>query len=152
MTEWFTQYLAETIVALGLILLTIEVIILGFSTFIFFFMGLALILTGSALWLNILPHTYTSILVSTAILTGILALTLWKPLKRMQGQTDSKEVDSDFVGTCFIAEEAINPQSNTEYKFSGIMWKLKSTQEIDVGTEVKVTKAEVGILWVSPVK
>jgi len=151
MTEWLTQYLAESIITLGLILLTIEVIILGFSTFILFFTGIALILTGAMLWGDILPHTYTSVLVSTALLTGILAVTLWQPLKKMQHQTDDKNIESDFVGKCFITSEAITPLLVPQYKFSGIMWNLKSEQEIARGTEVKIIKAEVGTLWVTPV-
>jgi membrane protein implicated in regulation of membrane protease activity len=151
MNEWLTQYLAETIVAIGLLLLTVEVVILGFATFILFFMGLAMVLTGTALWLEVLPHSYNSVLMSTALLTAILAFSLWKPLKRMQGDTESKVVDSDFVGVCFIAEQAISLRENPDYKFSGIMWKLKSEQEIEANTEVKIIKAEVGTLWVKPV-
>ena len=151
MNEWFSQYLAESIIAFGLILLTIEVVILGFTTFVLFFLGLALVITGSAVWLNILPQSYTSILVATALISGILAVTLWKPLKRMQGHTESKEVKSEFAGERFFIDADITPRSTTEYKFSGIMWKLKSEQSIDAGTEVEIVKLEVGTMWVKPV-
>lgn len=151
MDNLFAQYLPETIVALGLLLLAFEIAILGLSTFILFFMGLALVLTGSALWLNILPHSYASVLISTAILTLILAVTLWQPFKKMQSKTETKSVDSDFTGERFFSEFAIAQNQSPEYKFSGIMWKLRSNDPIPANTEVEIVKAEVGILWVKAV-
>lgn len=151
MQELLTQHLAESIIALGLILLTIEVVILGFSTFILFFVGLALVITGTLIWLTILPESYSAIMVATALISGVLAVTLWQPLKRMQGQTESKDVVSEFAGERFFIEQEVTPQATTEYKFSGIMWKLKSEQIIAAGTEVEIVKVEVGILWVKPV-
>ena len=150
MTDFFANYLAESLIVVGLILLTIEVIILGFSTFILFFVGISLILTGTAVWLTILPPTWTSIFVANAIITTVLAVGLWQPLKRIQNKTETKTVKNDFVGVTFFVEQEINRQGLYQHKYSGIDWQVKSEELIVANTEVQVVKADVGVLWVKP--
>lgn len=152
MNEFFTQYLAESLIVLGLILLTVEILVLGFSTFILFFLGISLIITGVAAWLSILPATFTSIFIANAILTSILAVSLWQPLKRIQNKTETKVVHNDFVGITFFAEDNIDKKGEYKYKYSGISWKVKSHEPISAGTEVEVTRADVGTFWVKPIR
>lgn len=148
MNEFFSQYLAQSLIVIGLILLIVEIIVLGFSTFILFFLGISLIITGAATWLSILPATFTAIFVANAVITSILAFSLWQPLKRMQNKTETQAVQNDFVGVTFYLEENIDQQGAYQYKYSGIYWKVKSHEPIEAGTEVKVIKADVGTFWV----
>lgn len=146
--EYFNTHIPQVLIALGIIALTIEVAILGFSTFILFFIGLSLIITGSAMWLELLPDTMTSILLSNAIVSFLLSLLLWSPLKKMQESSDKKEVKSDFDGIRFVIEEEVSLTSKVKHSHSGIDWLVKSRETIPAGSEVEVTKAEVGVLWV----
>ncbi|MGJ8694064.1 MAG: NfeD family protein [Thalassotalea sp.] len=149
MSEFLSNYLAESLIVIGLILLTTEVLILSFSTFILFFVGISLIITGTAVWIEILPATWTSILVANAILSTVLTVALWQPLKRIQNKTEKNTVKNDFIGITFFVEQAIDRQGNYQHKYSGITWQVKSEQPIPANTEVKVVKADVGTLWVT---
>ena len=146
--ELIQQNIAESLVVLGIILLAIEIAILGFATFILFFIGLSLIISGGLIWFDILPSTLASILLSNAILTAILAGALWQPLKRMQESTDDKKVATDFDGLEFVLDADIDEQKTTTYAYSGISWQVKSTMFIRANTKVKVVKADVGTFWV----
>ena len=44
--EYIFSHLAQTLIVVGLILLAIEVLVLGFSTFVLFFIGIGTIITG----------------------------------------------------------------------------------------------------------
>ncbi|WP_432460522.1 MULTISPECIES: NfeD family protein [unclassified Agarivorans] len=151
MTELFANHIPQTMVALGLILLTIEVGLIGFATFILFFVGLSLVLTGSLIWLDILADSWNSILLSNAIASSVLAGLLWKPMRKLQNHSDDKTVSSDFDGHRFFCEQAIDRRGQSSYKHSGISWVLKSEQAIAADTEVEVIKVEVGTFWVKPV-
>lgn len=149
--QWISTHFAEVLMVVGILALIIEVAILGFSTFILLFFGLATFLTGLAVLIGIIPDTYTAALLTDALLTAILSLTLWKPLKRMQNIQDDKQVTSDFDGLRFYLEADLSPGTTVKHRYSGIDWSVKSNSDINAGTEVEVTKAEVGILWVKAV-
>ena len=148
--EFVQTHLAEVLVVLGIALLTIEAAILGFSTFILFFLGISIFLSGILVWLGVVPETLNGILIANAILTPLSAALLWKPLRKMQNQTDDKKVTSDFDGLEIILKHDINDQGGDEYPYSGITWQLKSHQPLKANTRVKVVKAEVGEFWVEP--
>ena len=46
--NWISNNLSESLIMAGLALLVIEVVILGFSTFVLFFVGLAALIAGEA--------------------------------------------------------------------------------------------------------
>ena len=82
------------------------------------------------------------------LLTAICTVGLWKPLKRMQNDVDTKDVKSDFQGHSFVLETNVGPNEFGSHHFSGIKWKVKSDESLALGTEVEVVKAEVGKLTV----
>ncbi|MFT5811071.1 MAG: hypothetical protein ACI9KM_001835, partial [Rubritalea sp.] len=47
--DWLSNNLAQSLIIAGLALLVIEVVVLGFSTFVLFFVGLAAVITGGLL-------------------------------------------------------------------------------------------------------
>ncbi|MBG9995334.1 NfeD family protein [Pseudoalteromonas sp. NZS127_1] len=148
--DFITQNLPQTLMVLGIVALIIEVAVLGLSTFILLFFGLSLFLTGLLMSFGILPDSLTTALWSNAIVTAGLAVVLWKPLKQMQNRVDKKQVNSDFAELTFVLTSDVTEQGLTTHQYSGISWKLKSEQPISAGTEVLVTKKEVGVMWVKP--
>ena len=83
--NWISNNLAEILIMAGLALLVIEVVVLGFSTFVLFFVGLAAVAAGGLMTVGVIPESMLSALSSVGILTALLAVLLWRPLKSMQG-------------------------------------------------------------------
>ncbi|MEL0640691.1 NfeD family protein [Pseudoalteromonas aliena] len=148
--DFITQNLPQTLMVIGIVALIIEVAVLGLSTFILLFFGLSLFLTGLLMSFGILPDSLTTALWSNTVVTAGLAVALWKPLKKMQNRVDKKQVNSDFAELTFVLTSDVTEQGLTTHQYSGISWKLKSEQQISAGTEVLVTKKEVGVMWVTP--
>jgi membrane protein implicated in regulation of membrane protease activity len=142
--DWVSNNLAESLIIVGLALLVIEVMVLGFSTFVLFFVGLAAMTTGGLLYIGVLPDSMLSALSSIGVLTAILAIFLWRPLKSMQNNVERKKVTSDLVGHSFILNEAVSMSNNPVYRYSGIDWHLSSEKELSAGTFVEVIGVAVG--------
>jgi len=148
--NFITQNLPQALMVLGIIALIIEVAVLGLSTFILLFLGISLFISGLLMSMAVLPDSLTTALWSNTVLTAVLAITLWKPLKRMQENVDTKQIKSDFAELVFILNDDVTEEGLTSYQYSGISWKLRSEQPINAGTEVRVTKKEVGVMWLEP--
>lgn len=148
--EWFAENLAQSLIVAGLIILAVEIAILGFSTFILFFMGLAAVFAGVLMFVGVIPETILSAALAVGIITALNALLLWKPLKNMQSKVDKKPAQNDLIGHSFILKKAISPSTESEYHYSGIQWKLRSAKDIPAGTMVKVIKNDVGVFYIEP--
>jgi membrane protein implicated in regulation of membrane protease activity len=133
---------------LGILLLVIEVAVLGFSTFVLFFVGCAALVTAGLLYVGIIPDTWLSAMFSTGVVTALSAALLWKPLKNMQTQVDTTKVKSDLVGHRFVLVEDVAPGLTPEYHYSGINWKLIASEHLVAGTQVEVTQADVGVFHI----
>lgn len=146
--NWVTANMAESLIIIGLALLVIEIVVLGFSTFVLFFVGIAAVITGGLLYIGVLPDSLLSALSSTAFFTALLAIFLWRPLKSMQNKVESKKVTSDLVGHSFVLMENVAPGLSPIYRYSGIDWKLISHEELNSGTSVEVTDVDVGVFHI----
>ncbi len=142
--NWISNNLCEFLIMAGLVLLVIEVVVLGFSTFVLFFVGLAALLAGGLMAIGAIPDSTLSAFYSVGVLTALLAMLLWRPLKSMQGKVEVKKVTSDLVGHSFILNETVSMTQNPAYRYSGIDWHLSSEQELPAGTLVEVTGVAVG--------
>jgi membrane protein implicated in regulation of membrane protease activity len=142
--NWISNNLSESLIMAGLALLVLEVVVLGFSTFVLFFVGLAAVVAGGLMTVGIVPDSMLSALSSVGVLTALLAIFLWRPLKSMQGNVESKKVTSALVGHSFILNEAVSMTKNPAYRYSGIDWNLSSEKELSAGTLVEVTGVAVG--------
>lgn len=149
MSQWL-PYLPQGLIVAGLIALIVEIMVLGLATFFLLFLGAALILTGLVMQLGIISTNATLALWSVTLMTAILALVFWRPLKRIQNRSRQKHVSTEFTDHSFLLEKDVDRQGRSQHTYSGIQWKLKSTQPIPAGTWVKVDKIEVGVMWVSP--
>ncbi|UTW01057.1 NfeD family protein [Marinomonas rhizomae] len=143
--------LAQSLFIVGLILLVVEVTVLGFATFVLFFVGLAAMATGALVYVGILPNSLLSALLSTGVMTILAALVLWKPLKRMQSKVSTKKAKSEFTDHQFYLQEPVSPTQSPKYQYSGIEWSLVSDEFIEAGTKVEVTEAEVGKLHIKAI-
>jgi hypothetical protein len=148
--DWFSTHLAESLVVTGLLLLAIEIAILGFATFVLFFLGIGAIFAGALMYLGVVPETTMSAVLTVGIITALDALVLWKPLKNIQQHVDTKRASSDLIGHSFTLSDDVSPTLNPQYHYSGIQWTLKSAKPISAGTSVRVYRADVGVFYVEP--
>jgi inner membrane protein len=142
------EYFSQLLIVIGILLIIAELTIFGLATFVLLFLGVSLIVNGSLMYFNVLESTWLVALWSNALLTFVLALLFWKPLKRFQNQTEKVEGQSDFSDKEFTLEADVDKRGLTEYQYSGVMWMLKSHEPIEAGTLVKVSKIDVGVIWV----
>jgi len=111
--DFIMQNLPQALMVLGIIALIIEVAVLGLSTIILLFFGLSLLITGFSMSLGILPDSLTTALWSNTVVTAILAIGLWKPLKKMQNRVDTKPVTNDFAELTFTVDDDVPDQGLT---------------------------------------
>ena len=146
--DWALNNLAESLLILGILLLVIEVAVLGFSTFVLFFVGCAAIVTAGILYVGIIPDTLLAALLTIGILTAVSAVLLWKPLKKMQTKVDTTTAKGDLVGHSFVLIEDVAPELTPVYRYSGIDWKLNASEYLVAGTKVEVIQADVGVFHI----
>lgn len=141
----------QTLVILGLLTLIIEVLILGCSTFVLLFFGIAMLITSGLIYMGMLEANWITTILTLAIITLVLAIVLWKPLKKLQNKPSKTDIKSDFAVITFELEKDLLPSERYTFNYSGIQWLLKSKTVIEKGVTVKVVKKEVGVLWVEPI-
>lgn len=146
MISWFTPAI---LVALGFALLAAEVAIFGFSVFILFFIGLACIVSGALIGIGVFDMTLGNAMGLIAFFTVVFAVTLWKPLKRMQNSGITHEVKGDFIGHSFVLATPCSAHEYSAHRLSGVDWKVRSNTPLAAGTPVYVVKVEVGELTVA---
>ena len=146
--DWAFNNLAESLLILGILLLVVEVAVLGFSTFVLFFVGCGAVITAGLLYVGIIPDTWLAAMFSTGLLTALSAVLLWKPLKNMQTKVDTTAAKGDLVGHRFILVEDVAPELTAVYHYSGIDWKLNASEYLVAGTQVEVIQADVGVFHI----
>lgn len=139
---------------IGLALIIIEIAVLGFSTLFLLFVGLGCLGTAVLIGLSILPDNWLYAILATAVQSAIWWFFLWKPLKNMQHrQQTPHDQPSGFGHIEFILESDVTEEAFSEHTYSGIRWTVKLSEGVPPltqGTPVRVTKSEVGVLWVEP--
>ena len=143
--------LSQWLFILGIGLLVIEIAFLGFATFVLFFVGLAMLVTGALMALGVLPEGINIAVIVVSLLSIAAAIVLWKPLKNIQSPTEEENIEVGFVGHRFQLDANIAPDQPGSYAYSGIVWVVVSDRAIAKATSVKVVQADVGQLTVVPV-
>lgn len=145
---WIFSDIAQGLMAIGILLAVIDMLVFGFATFFLTLLGLGMLTSGALIYFSILPDSTTSILVSVAAFTVAYSALLWKPLKNLQANKQSKKVSSDLTGMSFVLQQDISPDSPGKYHYSGIDWSVETTEVISQGTEVEVIDLQVGVMKV----
>ena len=140
--------LSQWLFILGIGLLVIEIAFLGFATFVLFFVGLAMLVTGALMALGVLPEGINIAVIAVSLLSIAAAIVLWKPLKNIQSPTGEENIEVGFVGHRFQLDADIAPDQPGSYAYSGIVWVVVSDRAIAKATSVKVVQADVGQLTV----
>ncbi|MDM7862011.1 NfeD family protein [Alteromonas sp. ASW11-36] len=135
------------LLGIGIALLIVE-ILLGFTTILLFTLGISFILTSGLMYFGIIDEQMLDAFIAVAVLDTIFTALLWRPMRKLQKNVDSTPVTSDLVGMTFNLESDVAPGIDGETRYSGITWKVKSAQSLKAGTEVKVVRVEVGVLFV----
>lgn len=140
-------------IALGFILLVLEVLLFGFTTIIFFFAGLGALITGLAMNLGLLPETWIAGVSCFGVTTGLLSLLLWKPLMNLQGKgAPAVKPTSDFVGYEFVLQQDVTRVTPGKQRYSGVDWKVEldadTSEQLPAGQRVVVTSVDAGIFRV----
>lgn len=112
--------------------------------------GLASILTAGAMHLGWVDTNINHALALDAGLSIMLAILLWKPFRSTIQAPAQPTNSSDLIGVeLYLSREFSLETPFVEY--SGIQWTVRSSGgELEPGQRVRVTRAEVGTLWVSP--
>ena len=139
---------SQWLLILGISLLVIEIAFLGFATFVLFFVGLAMLVTGALMALGVLPEGINIAVIGVSLLSIAAAIVLWKPLKNIQSPTEEENIEVGFVGHRFQLDADIAPDQPGSYAYSGIVWVVVSDRAIAKATSVKVVQADVGQLTV----
>ncbi|MDG2406234.1 MAG: NfeD family protein [Paracoccaceae bacterium] len=144
--------LSQWLFILGIFFLVVEIVFLGFATFVLFFVGLAMLVTGALMAMGVLAEGINIAVVAVSLLSIGAAIVLWKPLKNIQSPTEEENIEVGFVGHRLQLDADIAPDQPGSYTYSGIVWVLVSDSAIAKATLVKVVQADVGQLKVVPVE
>jgi len=155
MIEYFNDNIYSFWFMVGFLLLIIEALALGFSTGFILFIGLGALLTGGAIWFEIVPATWLSSVATFALSSVLTSVLLWKPLRAIQRNSKPPEKDntSDIIGLKFRLEQAISTTAPGVTRYSGIAWQVvidhaSEQQTIAAGTSVVVVSVDAGTFWV----
>ena len=149
---WLSDNLGIGLISVGLILLVIEIAVLGFSTFVLFFVGGAAVITGLLMQMGVVEDTNLNATLYVSLFTALLAVFLWKPLKNMQKDVDPKKASNDLIGLTFIVATDISAERPGMHRYSGINWRVVSQDPIASGTKVEVIAVDVGQFTIKPCK
>ena len=115
----------------------IELSIMGLSGPLLFF-AIACLITGVMVSFGIVDTWQMEVLL-VGVITALVALVLWKPLKTFQNQGSGKDTSSDMIGLRVPASEGITKQEGS-IRYSGINWMARLPVNSDV---VKIEKGEL---------
>lgn len=148
--EWISNNLSLSFIFMGLSLLAIEVVVLGFALYILFFVGLASLVTGILMYMAVIPETPASGLLWLVALTLVSAVLLWRPLRTMQRYMKRLQIQRDLIGYTMILKCDVTPEKPGRQSVSGRRWKVYARKPIEAGTVVEVVEADIRVLHVMP--
>ncbi|VAW86995.1 hypothetical protein MNBD_GAMMA17-1534 [hydrothermal vent metagenome] len=155
MIEFFNDNIYSFWFAIGFLLLIIEALALGFSTGFILFIGLGALLTGGAIWFELVPATWLSSIATFALSSVLISFLLWKPLRAIQrnSKPPKKDNSSDIIGLKFRLKGEISTAAPGVTRYSGVEWQVvidhaSEQQMIAAGTTVVVVSVDAGTFWV----
>ena len=151
--NYIASHQAEFWLVMGFALLAAEVLT-GFTVGVFLFAGIGALITGGLMSFGVVNETWVAGISCTGISTGVITATLWKPLKKLQGDRPiEKDNSSDLIGYTFVTENEITTTKPGVINYSGVSWRVEIDEDagidvIDAGKPVTVMSVEVGVFKV----
>lgn len=129
--NYFSENHAQLLYFIAGLSFVIELTVLGLSGPLLFF-AIATVVTGILVHVNVLTGWESEVL-SVGVLTVLVALVLWKPLKQFQNSGGGSDTSSDMIGKQVPSSTEITHVAG-KVKFSGIDWnaRLASDSEVDI--------------------
>lgn len=151
--EYFLEHPAHLWYLIAGISFIIELSIMGLSGPLLFF-AIASLSTGVLVNIGFLGGWQSEIL-AVGLLTAIIAVALWKPLKLLQNTKDKTDNTSDMIGLKVLASSNINTISGT-IRYSGIDWQARIADDVTVELIADASQCQIvaivgNTLFVKPV-
>ena len=124
--SYFNENHAHLFYLMAGISFVIELTVLGLSGPLLFF-AIASVLTGIMISLNILSGWENECL-AVGILSGLIALMLWKPMKRFQNSGGGADTSSDMIGKQVPSSSEVTHDKGS-IRFSGIDWSARLSSD-----------------------
>jgi len=118
----------------------VELSLMGLSGPLLFF-AMASLVTGILVSLGFVEGWQSEIL-SVGLLTALIAIILWKPLKAFQNSKDRTDNSSDMVGLTVPASSEISVSSGS-IRYSGIDWQARLTDDANVELISEQSQCEI---------
>jgi membrane protein implicated in regulation of membrane protease activity len=142
--EMFTLS-AGVLLIIGLIAIALDALVFGWTTIYISLFGLASLLTAGLVALGWLD-SITAKLISLALLTTGLSIVFYLLAKKKDNNTQQHK--EGLVGYTFYLDHQLMANQVGQATFSGVAWKVTSTEDIAAGTEVEILHVSVGRLTV----
>lgn len=120
------HYIWYTIAGICLLL---ELGIMGLSGPLLFF-AIASVITGFLINIGLIDGWAMEVLVA-GILSGVIAVLMWKPLKNLQNTRNKTDQSSDMIGLQVTVADDVSKASGS-IRYSGINWNARLADEVDV--------------------
>ena len=122
LVEFITNNHDSVLYIVAAIAFLIELSVMGLSGPLLFF-AIATLLTGVLSSLGIISNWQIEI-ACVGVLTTVVAIVLWKPLKKFQNQGGGPDTSSDMIGKTVPSASEITKVSG-KIRFSGIDWNAR---------------------------
>ncbi|PCK08014.1 MAG: acriflavin resistance protein [Alteromonadaceae bacterium] len=118
----------------------VELAVMGLSGPLLFF-AIAAFITGLLASIGLISGWETEIF-TLAVITAVIAVALWKPLKAFQSRGGGADNSSDMIGQQVPSSSTINPTSGS-IRYSGINWNARLDPSCDVDSIADATMCEI---------
>jgi len=122
----------------------IELSIMGLSGPLLFF-AIASLFTGILVSIGFIDGWQSEVLI-VGLLSVFVAITLWKPLKRLQDSKSDTDNSSDMIGLKVLASSDITEISGS-IRYSGIDWQARLAE--DANTELIKVENQCSIVAIT---
>lgn len=115
--------------AIAGISLVLELGIMGLSGPLLFF-AIASVITGMLINVGVI-EAWQSQIVVVGLLTAVITLVLWKPLKNMQNSRSKTDESSDMIGLQVPVVDTVT-QAEGSVRYSGVNWQARLADNVEV--------------------
>jgi len=138
--EYFLENPAHLWYLIAGISFVLELSVMGLSGPLLFF-AIASLVTGILVSVGVVEGWQSEIL-AIGILTAVIAVVLWKPLKKLQNIKEKTDNSSDMIGLELSVSSDVSANSGT-VRYSGIEWQARLADEVDVESLSAASQCQV---------